>query len=112
MARVSRTDKDKAYLDDIRESCGLILDYVKDKHLPDFVSDHLLQDAVGRRLAIIGEAAKSLSDEAKVKYPDVKWKDMGRLRDLMIHHYWSLDLATLWEITQTDVPDLLAILLA
>ncbi len=107
---MTRPDKDLAYLDDIRESCALVIDYVRDKTLVDFVANRLLQDGVIRQLGIIGEASKSLSAKAKNAYSGVAWRDMARLRDLVVHHYWKIGLPEIWSIATTDVPDLLAML--
>ena len=104
---MTRPDKDLAYLDDIRESCAVVMDYVKGKSLVDFVATRLLQDGVIRQLGIVGEAAKSLSAKTKERYPGVVWRDIGRLRDLVVHHYWKIGLAEIWGIATTDVPALL-----
>lgn len=111
MVSKPRPDKDEAYLDDIRQSCGSILGYVKGKFLPDFAIDHILQDAVVHRLFIIGEASKKLTSKARAKYPGVPWTEIIRLRDLTAHHYWTLELPAIWDYTQKDVPELLNILL-
>jgi uncharacterized protein with HEPN domain len=107
-----RPNKDLAYLDDIREACALVADYVRGKTLVDFVGDRLLQDAVIRRLGIIGEASKSLSAKGKGDFPGVAWKDMGRLRDLLVHHYWRVGLPEIWTIATADVSELLGALTA
>lgn len=107
MPRLERPDKDAAYFDDIRESCGLIQAYVKGKTFVDFVADRVLQDAVILRLSVIGEAAKCLSKAAKAKYPKVEWRDIGRFRDLAIHHYWKVEATMVWGIVKDDVPVLL-----
>jgi uncharacterized protein with HEPN domain len=107
MARPGRTDRDAAYLDDIRESCGLIQAYVKGKSFADFVADRALQDAVVLRLTVIGEAAKSLSVQAKAAHPRITWRDIGRFRDLAVHHYWKVDANLVWGIAKNDIPALL-----
>ncbi len=103
-----RESGDPAFLDDIREACALIASRLRKKQLPDFVSDTELQDSVVLRLIIIGEACKSLSEKARKHYPGVQWKDMSRLRDLAVHHYWKIDALKIWEIAQEDVPFLLS----
>ncbi len=85
----------------------MIIDHVKGKTFVDFVASHVLQDAVIRRLGIVGEATKGLSAKTREKYPAIAWRDMGRLRDLVVHHYWKLDLAEIWGIAKKDVPTLL-----
>jgi len=104
---VTRPNKDLAYLDDIKESCAVVMEYLKGKTFVDFVASRLLQDGVIRQLGIIGEASKSLSAKVKDEYPGVAWRDMGRLRDLVVHHYWKIGLAEIWGIAETDVPSLL-----
>ncbi len=64
------------------------------------------QDAIMRKLEIIGEASKRISEETKLKYPDVPWKKMAGLRDILVHAYMSVDLNAVWEITQQNLPDL------
>jgi uncharacterized protein with HEPN domain len=60
------------------------------------------------RLIVIGEASKNLSETTRKRYPDVQWKDMSRLRDLAVHHYWKMDVLKIWEIAHEDVPFLLS----
>ena len=103
-----RESSDAAFLDDIREACALIVSRLRKKQLPDFVSNTELQDSVALRLIVIGEASKNLSETARKRYPDVQWKDMSRLRDLAVHHYWKIDALKIWEIVQEDVPFLLS----
>ena len=101
---------DRAFLDDIKEACALILSRVKNKQLPDFISNSELQDSIALRLIVIGEASKSLTDTARERYPSIQWKDIIRLRDLAVHHYWKVDALKIWEIIQEDIPQLLEIL--
>ena len=110
MAKPGRVDRDAAYLDDIRESCGLIQAYLKGKTFADFVAERALQDAIVLRLSVIGEAAKSLSIQAKAAQPKVNWRDIGRFRDLAVHHYWKIEASLVWGIAKDDVPALLKML--
>jgi uncharacterized protein with HEPN domain len=105
-----RESGDRAFLDDIKEACALILSRVKNKQLPDFISNSELQDSIVLRLIVIGEASKSLTDTARKRYPSIQWKDIIRLRDLAVHHYWKVDALKIWEIIQQDIPQLLEIL--
>ena len=61
------------------------------------------QDNVIRRLEIIGEASKRLSEEIRNKYADVPWRDIAGLRDVLIHDYMGVDLVRVWEITQENL---------
>lgn len=101
---------DRALLADIVEACSLIIGRMKGLRLPDFVSDRTIQDSVVLRLAVIGEASKGLSTETKKKYSNVNWRDMARLRDLVVHHYWDVDVPKIWEVVTVHVPKLLEML--
>lgn len=74
----------------------------------DFYAERMRQDAVERKFEILGEAVKSLSPEIREKYPQIKWSHMARFRDLLSHHYFGIDLATVWDISQKDAKDALA----
>ena len=105
-----RSRGDQSRLDDVRVACALIVDRLRHKKFPDFVSDLSLQDGIIRRLEMIGEASKNLTEATKKRYPAVQWRDMMRLRDRAVHVYWDLDTLKLWKIAREDVPLLLDLL--
>lgn len=98
--------KDRAYLLDILDSCKRIMQYTDGKTLEAFLSDAACQDAVIRRIEIMGEAARRISDETKTKYPDLPWQEMIGMRNVMIHEYDGLDIHLVWETVSVDVPAL------
>jgi uncharacterized protein with HEPN domain len=103
-------DRDAAFVEDIVDSCRAIESYTLGKKLPDFVGNRLLQDAVARRLFVIGEAAKSLSDDFKRARPAIDWKNLARLRDKLGHHYWAIEIEQVWRLVVENVPPLRAAL--
>ena len=62
------------------------------------------QDSTIRQLEIIGEATKQLSRELRAQYPDVPWRRMAGLRDVLIHEYFGVDLTAVWELTPDRDP--------
>lgn len=62
------------------------------------------QDAIVRRLEVIGEAAKSLPEELKALAPSVPWRDVQRMRDFLIHVYFGVDPEVVWDTVQHDLP--------
>lgn len=71
-----------------------------------FMNDDRLKRAFSRSLEIIGEASKLIPSEFKEKNPEVAWKLMTRMRDRLIHHYFGVDYAMVWDIVKHDIPEL------
>lgn len=88
----------KLYLDDILESIEKVERYSKNLSFKQFSQNEMVIDAVIRNLAIIGEAVKSLSPEIKKKYPEIEWKKISGLRDVLIHQYSGINLEIIWDI--------------
>jgi uncharacterized protein with HEPN domain len=91
------------YLRHILEAVGKIEQYTNVGRERFFAESHW-QDATIRQLEIVGEAVKRLSVETRASKPEVPWKDIAGMRDFLIHDYFGVDLTTVWETTQRDVP--------
>jgi len=77
-------------------SIDLIQEYVASVSREDFTRTIQLQDAVIRRLEIIGEAVKNLSPPLKKRYPDIPWRKIAGMQDILIHSYFGVDLDMTW----------------
>ncbi|MBM4272185.1 MAG: DUF86 domain-containing protein [Deltaproteobacteria bacterium] len=64
------------------------------------------QDAIIRNLEIIGEATKRLSDTLKQSNPEIHWRNVAGLRDVLIHDYMGVDLEVIWNVIVRDLPEL------
>jgi len=95
----------KAFINDILEAIHRIETYTSNLTIDDFSESQLYQDAVVRNLEIIGEAVKHLPEELIKKYPDVDWKKIAGLRDILIHAYFGIDLVILWDVIQNKIPE-------
>jgi uncharacterized protein with HEPN domain len=71
-----------------------------------FLQDELIQDAVLRNFEVIGEAAKRLDDVYRANHPEIPWRAIAGLRDVLIHQYEEVDLAKVWAIVEKDLPSL------
>jgi len=60
-----------------------------------------------RNLTIIGEAVKNLPNELRARYPDVEWRKIAGLRDIVVHEYFGIDEDILWDLIQNKIPNLL-----
>lgn len=95
---------DTVYLQHIHEATERIALYLGDTQREEFYSDLMLQDAVVRQLQIIGEATRSLSDEFKGNHPEIPWIQIIGMRNRIIHEYFRVNLAIVWEVVRNDLP--------
>jgi uncharacterized protein with HEPN domain len=68
-----------------------------------FMVDRMRQDAVIRKLEIIGEAVKRLTDPTKQRRPEIPWKQIAGMRDRLTHDYFGVDLALVWRVVERDL---------
>jgi len=97
---------DTVYLQHILDAIEQIQDYLKGVSAGQFLQKRLLQDGVVRRLEIIGEASRNLSDELRQRHPEVPWGQIIGLRNRITHAYFDVDLHIVWEIVQNDLSPL------
>ena len=99
--------RDPAYLRDIEESARLAVSYMEGVSLESFAADTQLQDAVVRRIEIIGEAARRVSEETRAKHPALPWRQMIGMRNQVIPMYDGVDLSVVRSTVREDLPKLL-----
>lgn len=100
-------DKDyKMYVEDMLESIEYISKFLENTNEVQFSQDVQLQDAVIRRLGIIGEAATRLTNEIKEKASKIPWKSVVGLRNIVIHEYAKVSLGKVWDVVENDLPPL------
>ncbi len=77
---------------------------IKNLSKKEFIELKDVKDATIRRIEIIGEATKNISDKTKKKYPKIEWKKIIGTRDRLVHSYFNVDLDITWEIIKKDIP--------
>lgn len=97
---------DLVYLDHILDSIQKVQRYLDDVSYADFLKDEEKQDAVIRKIEILGEATKKISKALREKYAYLPWRAMAGMRDKLIHDYFDVDLETVWETATADIPSL------
>jgi len=97
-------------LQDILDAARLVASYVKDATEPDFSSDTEKQDAVMRRIEIIGEAAAHLTEQTRRAIPELPFRKMRGMRNIVAHDYANVDLSVVWEVATVHVPVVCAVL--
>ena len=94
------------YLTHIVESAELVAAYVKDIDYETFCDDQQLQDAVVRRIEIMGEAVKNLPPELRDENAHVPWRRIAGMRDKVIHDYMGVDVELVWTVADSLMPQL------
>lgn len=95
---------DSIYLEHILQAIQKIEDYTKGVGYLDFIKNEEKQDAVIRKIEIIGEASKKISKDLKEKHSSIPWRAIAGMRDKLIHDYFEVDYETIWETVQNDIP--------
>ena len=98
------TDADRVFLSHMQEEVTFLQEHVYDVTFDAFASDAVPRRAVARSLEIIGEAAKNLSPALRDQHPDVDWRGMAGLRDVLIHKYFGINWRIVWDVLQSRIP--------
>jgi len=101
-----RVDKQLGLLRDMLDSAKAIQQYLTGITREQFMKDSEKQDAVLRRLEIIGEAASRLSVETQAKFPKLPFRAMRGMRNILIHDYGDIDLEQVWTTASNDLTEL------
>jgi uncharacterized protein with HEPN domain len=96
----------KFFINDIIQSIEIIEMYARGLTFGDFEKSLEKQDAITRRLEIIGEAVKNIPHDIRIQFPQIPWKKISGLRDVMIHNYFGVSSERIWKILSQDLPEL------
>ncbi len=94
----------KVYLLDILESLEKIEEYIKGISKSEFLANTEKQDAVIKRLEIIGEAVKNLPVRLRKKYPQIPWRKIAGMRDVLVHAYFGISMERVWKTVRKELP--------
>lgn len=96
------------YVKDMLEAIEKIGHYAKDMDFRQFSKSEIVVDATLRNLEILGEAAKNIPSEVKSANPEIEWKKISGLRDVLIHAYSGINTEIVWDIVKNKLPALKA----
>jgi uncharacterized protein with HEPN domain len=101
---------DEAWLADMLTAARHALNHTAGMNREAFLADLRTQHAVEMQIVIIGEAGGKVSDETRSVLPSVPFRDIVRMRNRLVHHYFKADLNLIWNVVRDDLPGLIAAL--
>ena len=101
-----RNKNPKIFIEDILESITEVENHIKDISGDEFLNDIKTQDAVIRRIEIMGEAVKNLPESFKENYPKIEWREIAGMRNKLIHEYFGVIMERVWDTAKNDIPKL------
>lgn len=96
----------RLHLDDILEAVARIREYTAGLDYQTFEQDKKTQDAVVRNLEVIGEAAGRLPESLHAAAPQIQWRKIIGLRNILIHEYFGVSLPVVWDVVQNKLEPL------
>jgi len=91
------------YLEDILDAIRKIREYIAEITFEDFCDDEKTVDAVIRNLEVIGEAAKNLPQNMKDLHPEIEWRKITAIRNIVVHQYFGVDNFIIWDVISTKL---------
>jgi uncharacterized protein with HEPN domain len=92
----------RLYLSDIKDAIDRVLRYTRTGR-DAFFADSMAQDAVVRNIEIMGEATRGVPEAIKKMHPGIPWRDISDMRNRVIHDYFRVDLAVVWDVVEKDL---------
>ena len=103
-------ENDAAYLWDMLEAAKEITQFVKGKTFEEYFKDLVLQAAVERKIEIIGEAARRVSETFREANPQISWRPIVAQRHVLAHEYGDIKQENMWRVATLRIPELIAAL--
>ena len=102
--------RDLAYLWDMREAARDVLEFTKEITYEHFCRDKLTRYAVERRIEVIGEAARHVSESLQMEHPEIPWKKIIGQRNILAHEYGEILVERIWRAAKESIPELCKLL--
>jgi uncharacterized protein with HEPN domain len=94
------------YFEDILTSCAKVLSYTQGMSFEEFVADERTFDAVILNLLVVGEAIKNIPHDIRDRNPQIEWRKIAGLRDILAHAYFQIENEIIWDVVQNKVQPL------
>ena len=94
------------YVGDLLVAIERIENSTKNKSFKSFIKNLDLIDATGMRCQVIGESVKKIPKKLLNKYPEIKWRYLKEIRNILSHEYFRFDCDLLWDFIKNEIPPL------
>lgn len=102
--------RDDSLLLDMLQAAEQIREYTVGLQEADFLESRRDQDAVLLQFMVLGETAKRVSSGFQDAHPEVPWRKIMGLRNVVVHEYFHVDIRRVWKIASRDIPALIPLL--
>jgi len=99
--------RDPAYLWDMLDAATAVKEFAAGATFQDYARNKMMRSAVERQLEILGEAARRVSQEFKAEHPEIVWRQIVGLRNVLAHEYGDIRQERVWQIVSRDLPALI-----
>jgi uncharacterized protein with HEPN domain len=96
----------RVFLQDALNAIDNVSEFIGTQAIEEFKADKRTVHAVVRNLEVLGEAVKGVPPDVRSLHPEVPWQRIAGLRDILIHHYFEIDIDIVWDIVQNKLPEL------
>jgi len=97
----------RLYVSDMKACCGRIVEYTAGLSRAEFQSRRMVYDATLRNIELLGEAARHVPEAARARAPDIPWRRIVGVRNVLIHGYLGIDNDIIWDIVSNEVEKLM-----
>ncbi len=101
-------ERDIQFLLDMLQSAELIMSYINQCDKDEFIGNIQLQDSVIRRLLVIAEAARRVSETTRQTLPNISWQEINGMRNRLVHEYDDVNVNIVWDVVQFEIPHLIS----
>ncbi len=100
-------ERDRVFIVQMVEAAAAALEFTEAQSRESFCGDRLVGFAVVRAVQLLGQAARSVSEEVRLANADIPWREMIGMRNVVVHDYADVDLDLVWKTVREDLPGLI-----
>jgi uncharacterized protein with HEPN domain len=104
--------RDSVFIAQMVEAAEAACEFSEGHTAGSFAGDRLASYAVVRAIQLIGQAARGVSEELQTDHPEIPWREMIGMRNVVVHDYADVDLTLVWKTVREDLPGLIGSLQA